>query len=145
MSGGIASQEAFARSWEYANKALEIDKNLAEAHMVRGVLLFQRDWKWEEARKEFLLAIEQNPNSVNAHLYYASMLDILRENTQARKHIDIALKLDPFYGYIHELSGRFYFNEGKFRESLDALYKAQELNPKDFYYWFFLLNYLKRH
>jgi TolB-like protein/tetratricopeptide (TPR) repeat protein len=143
MPGGMASQEAFARSWECANKALEIDKNLAEAHTVRGVLLFQRDWKWEEARKEFLLAIEQNPNLINTHIYYAWMLDVLRENTEARKHIDIALKLDPFLGIIHELSGQFYFNEGKFRESLDAYNKALELNPQDYYYWFFFLNYLK--
>ncbi len=143
MSVKVASQEAFARSWENANKALEIDKNLAEAHTVRGALLCQRDWKWEEARKEFLLAIEQNPNRLNAHIYYAWMLDVLRENTEARKHIEIALKLDPFFGFIHELSGRFYFNEGKFRESLDAFNKAQELNPQDYYYWFFLLNYLK--
>ena len=32
LIAGITPEEACARSREYANKALEIDKNLAEAH-----------------------------------------------------------------------------------------------------------------
>ncbi len=139
----ITPEEACARSRKYAKKALEIDKNLAEAHTVLGAILCQRDWKWEEARKEFLLAVEMNPNHVNAHFYYASMLDVLRENTEARKHMDIALKLDPFFGLLHSSSGKLYFNEGKFKESIDAYQKAQELDPRYYYYWYFLLNYIK--
>jgi TolB-like protein len=139
----ITPEEACARSREYANKALEIDKNLAEAHTVLGALLYQRDWKWEEARKEFLLALELNPNFVNAHLYYAGMLNVLRENTEARKHMDNALKLNPFFGFLHSSSGKLYFNEGKFRESIDAYKKANELDPRNYYYWYFLLNYIK--
>jgi TolB-like protein/tetratricopeptide (TPR) repeat protein len=139
----ITPEEAYFKSREYAIRALELDKNLAEAHTVLGALLSQRDWNWEQARKEFRLAIDLNPNFVNARIYYAMMLDDLRENHEARKQIDIALKLDPFFSLIHESSGLFYFNEGKYRESVEALNKAQELNPQNYNHWYYLINYLK--
>ena len=93
--------EGYAKSKEYVNKALGIDKNLAEAHTVLGTILCWNEWKWEEARKELQLAVELNPNFVPAHSYYSELLEILRENTEARKQINIALELDPFFPMMH--------------------------------------------
>jgi len=93
----IPKQEDYAKSKEYVNKALEIDKNLAEAHAVLGAIFTWNEWKWEEARKELQLAVELNPNFVNAHSYYAELFDILRENEEARKQINITLSIDPFF------------------------------------------------
>ena len=132
--------EAYTKSKEYANKALEIDKNLAEAHTVLGGVLTYYDWKWEEARKEFKLAVELNPNYVNAHSYYSELLDILRENSEARKEINIALELDPFFRTMRSLSGIYYYHEGKYKESLDFYMKAQELAPYEGYYDWYLFN-----
>ena len=123
----IPKPEGYAKSREYVNKALEIDKNLAEAHTVLGTVLCWNEWKWEEARKELQLAIELNPNFISAHSYYAELLEILRENSEARKQVNIALELDPFFGMMHYLSGRLYFNEGKFNESLDEFRKRREI------------------
>ena len=139
----ITPQEAYYKSQEYVKRALELDEDLAEAHAVLGVLLSEFEWKWEEARKELLTAINLNPNYSVAHQYYATLLDRLRENTEARKHIDIALKIDPFYVRLHELSGDFYYNEGKYRESLEAFMKVQELVPGRDNYGAMFLNYLK--
>ena len=128
--------EAYAKSKEYVNKALEIDKNLAEAHSVLGGVLTYYDWKWEDARKELKLAVELNPKFVNAHSYYAELLDILRENREARKQINLALSIDPFFPMMHTLSGIFYFNEGRFKESLDEYLKTHELNPDNSYVYY---------
>jgi len=135
--------EAYTKSKEYANKAIEIDKNLAEAHAVLGGLLTYYDWKWEEARKELKLAVELNPKFVNAHSYYAELLDILRENKKAREHINIALSIDPFFPMMHILSGILYYHEGRFKESLDEYKKASELDPISSQYWIWLGEDLK--
>jgi TolB-like protein len=135
--------EALAKSKEYVNKALGIDKNLAEAHTVLGEILTWIDWKWEEARKEFRLAVELNPNSVTAHSDYSMLLDILRENTEARKQINIALEIDPFFPLLHGLSGLFYFNEGKFKESVVSFMKALEIGLGGSYNWYFFDCYLR--
>jgi TolB-like protein len=121
--------EGNARAKEYAIQALHIDKNLAEAHTVLGAILYWKDWNFEEARKELLLAIELNPNYATAHQYYSELLDILRLNDGARLHINIALELDPFFFMYHSLSSFYYYNEGKLKESLEESYVVQELNP----------------
>jgi TolB-like protein len=123
--------EAYARSKEYVNKALRINKNLAEAHTVLGGILTWNEWKWEEARKELQLAVELNPNFVTAHSYYAELLDILRENSEARKQINLALEIDPFFPMMRALSSLFYYHEGKFRESLIEDLKVLELTSDD--------------
>jgi TolB-like protein len=135
--------EGYEKSKECVNKALGIDKNLAEAHTVLGTILCWNEWKWEEARKELQLAVELNPNFVPAHSYYSELLEILRENTEARKQINIALELDPFFPMMRLLSGRYYFNEGKYRESLDEYKVLQELNFRVDYYWSFFNIYIR--
>jgi TolB-like protein len=135
--------EGFTKSKEYVNKALSIDKNLAEAHSVLGGILTYDEWKWEEARKELQLAIELNPNFVTAHSYYSELLNILRENTEARKQINIALELDPFFRLLHGLSGIYYYNEGKFKESLASYMKAIELTSDSTNLWPLYSNYVR--
>jgi TolB-like protein len=138
----VPKQEGFAKSKEYVEKALGIDKNLAEAHTVLGGLLTWNDWNWEEARKELQLAVKLNPNFVTAHSYYSELLDILRETTEARRQINIALELDPFFPAMHFLSAIYYFNEGKYKESLDSYLKVNELNPDNNYDWNLFIVYL---
>jgi len=128
--GWIPWIEGAAESKESALRALDIDKNLAEAHTVLGALLNYKEWKWEEARKELKLAIELNPNFVTAHHYYSELLNILKQNVEARKHINIALQLDPFLPVLHVLSSTYFCNEGKLKESLDECLVLQELDPE---------------
>jgi tetratricopeptide (TPR) repeat protein len=56
-------------------------------------------------------------------------LDILRKNDEARLHIDIAMKIDPFFFMYHSLSSMYYYHEGKLNESLDECLVVTGLNP----------------
>ncbi|MGD0754446.1 MAG: hypothetical protein ABR927_05225 [Bacteroidales bacterium] len=128
--GWIPWNEGVAKSKESVLRALDIDKNLAEAHTVFGALLNYKEWKWEEARKELQRAIELNPNFVTAHHYYSELLNILRQNDEARKQINIALQLDPFLPVLHNLSSGYFYDEGKLNEALDECLVLQELDPE---------------
>jgi TolB-like protein len=121
--------EGNARAKQCALRALDIDKGLSEAHTVLAAVLHWYDWNFEEARKGFLLAIELNPNHGTAHQYYSELLDILRQIDEAHSQINIALKLDPFFFIYHNLSSLYYYNEGKFEESLNEYHVSIELNP----------------
>jgi TolB-like protein len=127
--GWIPWNDGTAKSKELVLRALEIDKNLAEAHSVLGALLNYKEWKWEEARKELQVAIELNPNFVTAHHYYSELMDILNQNDEARKHINIALQLDPFAPVLHALSSGYFYDEGKLNESLNECFVLKELDP----------------
>jgi TolB-like protein len=137
--------EGWAKAKEFALKAIDIDKNLGEAHAILGELLSFYEWKWEEARKEFLIAIDLNPNYSDAHLYYTELLDILRENDKAREQVNLAMKLDPLFFMWHSVSSMLYYNEGKLNESLDECRKTLELEPNYLsIYWTYFYVYIKQ-
>ena len=121
--------DGFIKAKEYSLKALELDRDLAEAHAVRGGLLTYYEWNWEEARKEFHLAVELNSSFSFGHSYYSELLNILGENEEAREQINIALELDPFFYLFHYHSGGCFFNEERYKEALDEYQKSIELEP----------------
>jgi TolB-like protein len=125
----LPGEEGILKAKKYALKAIEIDPDLAEAHAVVGDILLWSDWKWDEAGKELKLATELNPNCAVAHQYYSEYLDIVRDFKAAREEINIALKLDPVSSAIQGTSALYYYNEGKFSESVDASLKLIEINP----------------
>ncbi len=127
--GWIPRSDGYAKAKEFALRALEIDKNLAEAHTILGDILCWSEWKWEEARKELKLAVELNPNYATAHQYYSEILDIIGKNDEARAQINIAAGLDPLSAAISGTSALYYYNEHKFKESLDVCRKTMEINP----------------
>jgi TolB-like protein len=128
--GWIPWNDGVAKSKEMTLKALDIDKNLAEAHTVLGALLNYKEFNWEEARKELQLATKLNPNFVTAHHYYSELLNILRQNDEAREQINIALKLDPYLPVLHVLSSGYYYNQGKLKESLEECFLLEGLDPE---------------
>jgi len=126
-----------------AQKALEIDQSLAEAHFIIGGVHARGEWQWEKARKEYLLAIELNPKFSTSYYYYAELLDILGENEEARRHINIALELDPFSRSINYKNMICYYNQGKFHDALKAWDEYNELglaffNPYRYYFYIYM-------
>ncbi len=77
-----------------ARKALELDENLAEAHLaMAGIELFA--WNWAAAEREFKRAIELNPNLAPAHTRYMFYLIIRGQHEQAIAESKRAKELDP--------------------------------------------------
>jgi len=133
--GWYPKVEGYAKAREYAFRAIEIDNDLAEAHATLGSLIGWSEYKWEEARKELLLAVELNPNYAMARSYYSELLNTVGQNDEAREQINIAIEFDPFFRVFRSLSGMYYYHEGKLEKSLDEYRKAQELFPYDRDFW----------
>jgi TolB-like protein/tetratricopeptide (TPR) repeat protein len=127
--GWYPRKEGYSKSKEYALEALKINKDLADAHATLGTLLCWSEWNWKEAAKELKLATELNPNCVTAHQYYSELLDIIRNNKEAREQIDAALKLDPFSTAVNATSALYFYNEHKFGEAINVYQRTLEINP----------------
>ena len=54
-------------------KALELDPDLAEAHLLLANTL-QKQWHWAEAEAEYRRALELSPNDAGAHTAFAGLL-----------------------------------------------------------------------
>ncbi|MBO0726438.1 MAG: protein kinase [Blastocatellia bacterium] len=88
--------EAFPKSKEAAEKALEFDPDMAEAHTARAFIYFMWEWDWARAGSEYRQAIELNPNYSSARQWYSSLLAATGRSDEALKVVKEARDIDPF-------------------------------------------------
>jgi tetratricopeptide (TPR) repeat protein len=81
-----------ARRW--AALALQLDDTLAEAHSVLARAA-QQEWDWATAEREYRRAIELNPNSFVARIWYTMYLDAMQRFDEAIVQAKRAQQLDP--------------------------------------------------
>jgi TolB-like protein/DNA-binding winged helix-turn-helix (wHTH) protein len=77
-----------------AERALELDDTLAEAHLALG-RLEQDEWDWAAADKAYKRAIELGPSLTAARLDYSQFLATMMRHSEALNEIKRAQELDP--------------------------------------------------
>jgi TolB-like protein/DNA-binding winged helix-turn-helix (wHTH) protein/Flp pilus assembly protein TadD len=77
-----------------ARKAVDLDENLAEAHLAMAIVNSDA-WEWAAAEREHKRAIELNPNLARAHRGYMFYLIIHGRNDEALAEGRRARELDP--------------------------------------------------
>jgi TolB-like protein/Flp pilus assembly protein TadD len=88
-------REAIAKAEPLISKALEMDSNLADAHVSKGNLAFQHHLDYQTAENEFRRAIDLNPSNVDAHGLYSFLLQVTGDLDGAMREAVIAQELDP--------------------------------------------------
>jgi DNA-binding winged helix-turn-helix (wHTH) protein/TolB-like protein len=129
IGGGMPAAEALTKAKAAAQKAIEIDDTLDEAHNALGMGMFWHDWDWAGAEKECLRAIELNPNNGDSHGYYATVLSNTGRHEEALAEVKRSRELNPLHLAHNALEGLFLLNAGRVDEALDHLRKASELEP----------------
>src|SRR6266567_114666 len=79
----------------FAEKAVELDPNLAESQTALAMVRFWNERDWSRAEDCFKQAIKLNPNYVTAHEHYAGFLACMRRTDEAITHARLAQQLDP--------------------------------------------------
>jgi len=126
----LSPQEAYSEAKAAVEKALEIDSNLAEAHVVLGRLRFSYDMDWAGAEREFKRAIELNPNYASAHHWYAMyLLVITGRMEEAFEEIKRAQELDPLSLVITNDVAWLYWMSRRYDEAIEHYQKTLDLNP----------------
>jgi serine/threonine-protein kinase len=117
----------------HIEKALEIDPNLAEAHAILGRIRTFYDWDWEAAEREYQLALTLNPNSANAHSFYAHLLNLTGRHDRAVEEATRARDLDPLNVFINAIKGERTYHAGRFREALADLQRTVAMDQGHYY------------
>ena len=133
LSAELLPNEFLPKAKVAAQKGIEIDESLAEAHTALGITIFWYDWNWKEAENQYKRALELNPNSADTHLFYAHLLSNTGRSAEALAEIKRARELDPYSPFINALEGQFLTNAGKPDEALARLRETFELAPG---FWF---------
>ncbi|MFC1661769.1 tetratricopeptide repeat protein [Gemmatimonadota bacterium] len=92
----VEAEKELDRATAAANKALELDPALSEAHVILALRALQWDWEWDSARSRCLTAMELNPSDALAKAFYAVYL-VYRERhfDEAEEMTQRAVELDP--------------------------------------------------
>ena len=122
----------FPKAKAAAQKAIELDDSLSEAHRNLGAVEFFYDWDWKESENQYQRALELDPNNADAHWAYAILLSNTLRHTEALAEIKRARELDPLNLMIIMAEGVCLNAAGKPDEALAGLQKALELDPNFF-------------
>ena len=88
-------RDAFPRAQAAAQRALELDPLLAEAHAALAYSRFYFDWDWAAAESGFGRALELNPNYATGHHGYGVALGLHGDGARAIAELRRAQDLDP--------------------------------------------------
>jgi Tfp pilus assembly protein PilF len=120
---------ALEQSKAAAETAVAIDPDLAEARAVLGIARWLYDWNWQGAEEEFTHAIGSNPNSVDAHNYFAIFLEPSGRHVRAMSELARAIDLDPLNLRLRMLRGELLCYAGEYDEAIRQADEVLSLDP----------------
>ena len=123
-----APGESFQKARAAAEKALELDNSLAEAHTSLALVKnYSSDWR--EAESEFRRAIDLNPNDGAAHRWYGVHLMGLGRLDESLAEIKRAIELDPLSLPYNAQLGRVYYMSRDYDRAIEQYQKTFEIDP----------------
>ena len=129
---GVRPRELMPLAKTYAAKAIELDPALAEPHATMGFAGWLLDRDKAAAEKEFLRAIELNPNYPTAHHWYSRYLRGVGRMDEAFREIKRAEQIDPLSLVIINNVAENYIDRGDLNS---ATRECQRMIDLDSTFW----------
>ena len=92
---GVPPEATRPKVTDFARKALALDPDLGEAHVLLANVL-QEEWHWEEAEREYRRALELDPNNADANARFAIWMSCQGRTEEAVTWVQRGRELDPF-------------------------------------------------
>lgn len=121
--------DAFPRARAAANRAVELDPNLAEPHASLGFVSLLHDWNAGESEAHFLQGIKLDPRYPTGHQWYADLLAATGRLEEAWKETQLAKELDPLSVIINWNVGWILHFSRRYKEAVDQFRSTVEFDP----------------
>ncbi len=141
---GTPASDTHLKAKAFAQRALQLDGSLAEAHTS---LAFADTslWQWEEAEAEFKRAIKLDPNYPTAHQWYSTLLRDLGRLDESLAETKRAQQLDPLSLIIGQNLALAYLSLGDVTSAIEQSKRVIDLDPAfPRAHWALGLAYLKQ-
>src|SRR2546422_73362 len=125
----LPADDAFSKARDYANRALELNDNLAEAHTSLAAVLMNYDWDWDAAEEQFRHAIHLNPNYATAHYWHSVLLQTKGRLQESIAAAEKAQVLDPLSPVIGMGVAQTYLFSEQYDKGIAECRKYLEMNP----------------
>jgi serine/threonine-protein kinase len=138
-------KDAFPKAKAAAEKALQIDPQLAEARAVVAAIHSFYEWDLRIAEQELRKAIEVDPKYPRAYQCLCECLTVLGEHEEAISQVKHALELDPLSLHMNAALTMTYYFTGRYDEAVAQGERNVEMDPNFFPGYFYLgLAYTQR-
>jgi DNA-binding winged helix-turn-helix (wHTH) protein/tetratricopeptide (TPR) repeat protein len=121
---------AFGQARQSAERAIQLDDSLAEAHTCHAEVLKDHEWDFIGAENEFRRAIALNPNYSTAHHFYSQLLVTLGRFSEAAEEIELARRVDPLAASINAYVPYIYLAARDYARAVREGQRAVELEPQ---------------
>jgi serine/threonine-protein kinase len=126
---GRPTREYIPRSVQLVLKALELDPTLAEAHTLLGDYLLVFNHDWSSAETEYRRAVQLDPNSVIAHLWYGFGLVVVGHAERGVAELERAVALDPAFPLAHIQLASALRVAGQYQRAIQEIHSALQISP----------------
>jgi len=126
---GERPRELMPLAKTYAAKAIELDPTLAEPHATLGFVAWILDRDRDGAEREFLKAIELNPNYPTAHHWYSRYLRGIGRLDDGYREIKVAEQADPLSLVIINNVAEVYVDRGDLNAATRECRRMIDLDP----------------
>jgi tetratricopeptide (TPR) repeat protein len=123
-SGFTTPKEVFPLAQAAAQRALELDPSLPEAHGMLGVIRFVYQWDWRGAEAEIVRSLELSSSYAFGHSNYSQYLICRKRFDEAVKQVERAGELDPLSPSHGFTLGLVYYYARQFDRAVTQLGKA---------------------
>jgi TolB-like protein/Tfp pilus assembly protein PilF len=127
----LAPREVYPRARLSAERALELDPRLAEAHAVQGAIKMFYDWDVTGAERALTRSLELNANSALARTYYALLLSALQRHEEAIRQVRLAVDIDPLGSLAAWGLGWTLYRAGEYDAAIAHAQRGIEADPQD--------------
>jgi TolB-like protein/lipoprotein NlpI len=123
-------QLALEKARAAAERALQLDSTLSEAHLAVGDVRRMLQWDPRAARSAYSQAIALNPSYESAHRAYAVMLASMGRHAQAIREADRACELDPLCLAVNTSSAWVRYAAGDYEAAIDQCRHTLEMDGR---------------
>jgi TolB-like protein/class 3 adenylate cyclase/tetratricopeptide (TPR) repeat protein len=127
--GAMPPGQGVPKAKAAALRALELDESLPEAHVELAHIFYAYDWDWTGAEREFQRALALNPQSSEAHCWYALFLWTRLRYQEALAEAQRALELDPFSIFASWWQAYALISLERYDEALEVARKMLAMDP----------------
>jgi len=129
--GILPPEEAWPKAEWAVTKALELDDQLAEAHLELAALRMVRYLDWTGTEREAKRTIELGPGFDEIHYAYSFFLVVMRRFREAIAEGKRALRCNPFSLRISQHLGYALYCARRYDEAIQQYQKAIELDHNE--------------
>jgi TolB-like protein/Tfp pilus assembly protein PilF len=123
---------AYPKAKLAADKALQLDPTLAEAHLALGMYKIYYEWDFESGERGLKRAVELNPSLTDAHYHLAWLYEVLGPEWEEESLVagERTRELDPLSPFMIAWLADQYRDACQYDEALSLAREAIRLDPE---------------